>query len=92
MNLTPKKDFQEKKQFADSYRDLVVSAAFREALRAAFADYILSLTICNDPDIAAATCHRIEGAKAFIEHLLNIAEMPKTPPTPPSANLDHSIR
>lgn len=92
MNLTPKKDFLEKKQFSNAHRELVLSTPFREALHAALIDQILTMPMTYDPVEAAADYHRIMGARHFIEHLLNIAEMPKTPPTPPSANLDHSIR
>lgn len=92
MNLTPKKDFQGKKQFADTHRDLVLSTPFREALHAALIDQIMDLRDSYDPDVAAAEYQRIMGAREFITHLLNIAEMSKTPPTNPPANLDHSIR
>lgn len=92
MNLTPKKDFQGKKQFTEAHRELVVSTQFREALHAALLDQILTMTMTYDPVEAAADYNRIMGARHFIEHLLNIAEMPKTPPTPLPANLDHSIR
>jgi hypothetical protein len=92
MNLTPKKDFQEKKQFAGAHRDLVLSTPFREALHAALVDYVTSFTSVSDPEIAAANCHRIEGAIDFINRLLNVAEMPKTPPTPQPTNLNHGAK
>jgi hypothetical protein len=92
MNLTPKKDFQGKKQFADAHRELVVSTPFREALHAALIDQVMDLRDTHDPVVAAAEYQRIMGARGFIVHLLNIAEIPKTPPTTPTANLDHSIR
>lgn len=89
MNLTPKKDFQEKKQFADAHRDLVVSTPFREAINAALIAHVLSLPSTADP---IASYHQIVGARDFIHHLLNIAEQPKSAPTTPLANLDHSIK
>lgn len=92
MNLTPKKDFLEKKQFAEAHRDLVVSTQFREALHAALIEYVISFNSVTDPEIAAANFHCIEGAKDFIQHLLNIAEQTKTPPTPLPTNLDHRIK
>ena len=92
MNLTPKKDFQEKKQFADAHRDLVVSTPFREALHAALVEQIMTMTSTIDPVAAAAAHHKIIGARDFIHHLLNIAEQPKSAPTTPPANLDHSIK
>lgn len=92
MNLTPKKDFQGKKQFADAHRDLVMSTGFREALHAALIDQIMAMPVTLDPVASAAAYHSIMGAREFITHLLNIAEMPKSVPTPPPVNLDHSIR
>jgi len=92
MNLTPKKDFQEKKQFANAHSDLVMSTPFREALHAALLDQVMNLTETNDPAVAAAQYQRIMGARDFITKLLNVAEMPKTPPAPPPANLNHGIK
>lgn len=88
MNLTPKKDFQQKKQFADAHRDLVVSTPFREALHAALIDHVLSIPSTADP---AASYHQIVGARNFVQHLLNIAEQPKSSPAPLPTNLNHSI-
>ena len=92
MNLTPKKDFIAKKQFADAHRELVVSTQFRESLNAALIDQVMDLRDTHDPVVAAAEYQRMMGARDFITHLLNIAEMSKTPPTTPPANLDHSVR
>jgi len=92
MNLTPKKDFQEKKQFSAAHRDLVVSTPFREALHAALVEQVLALPPTIDPDAAAAAYHSIMGARQFITHLLNVAEMPKTPPTPQPTNLNHGVK
>ena len=92
MNLTPKKDFQVKKQFADAHRELVVSTQFREALNAALIDQVMDLRDTHDPVVAAAEYQRIMGAREFIQSLLNIAEMPKSPPAPLPTNLDHQIK
>jgi len=92
MNLTPKKDFQGKKQFADAHRELVVSIPFREALHAALIDQVMSMSASSDPVVAAASYHRIIGARDFIHCLLNVAEQTKSPPTPLPTNLDHGIK
>jgi len=92
MNLTPKKDFQGKKQFADAHRDLVVSTQFREALNAALLDHVLSMQSTTDPVAAAAGYHQITGACQFITRILNVAEQAKTPPTPLPTNLDHQVK
>lgn len=92
MTLTPKKDFQGKKQFADAHRDLVMSAQFRESLQAALLDMIVAMPDTFDPVLAAAQYHSIMGAREFISHILNIAEQTKTPPTPLTTNLDHQVK
>lgn len=92
MNLTPKKHFQDKKQFADSHRELVVSDRFREAVHAALLDQVMSLPMTYDPVEAQAAYNRIMGARDFVEHLLNLAEVTKTPPDPLPTNLNHKVR
>lgn len=92
MNLTPKKSFQEKKQFADAHRELVLSTPFRESLHAALLDQIMAMPGTLDPVVAAASYHSIMGAREFIGHLLNLAEQTKSPPTPLPTNLDHAVR
>jgi|GEM_PF-3017236 len=92
MNLTPKKTFQENKQFAERHRDLVVSTAFRDALHAALLEQVLALPQTTDTEAAAAAYHSIMGARYFIESLLNIAEMPKELPKPPPTNLNHGVK
>ena len=89
MNLTPKKDFLEQKQLATVHRDLVVSTPFRTAINAALIEYVISLPDTGD---SAACFNKIVGARDFVQHLLNIAEHPKTPTPPTSANLDHRVR
>jgi len=93
MNLTPKQHYQANKQAAERHRDLVVSTPFRDALHAALLEHVLSLPTANDIQSAAAAHYQIVGARDFINHLLNVAEQPKTPPTPTNtANLDHRVR
>lgn len=91
MNLSPKKDFLEKKQFADSHRELVVSNQFTTALQAALIEQVMALPDTYDPNEAAAAYYRIRGARDYIHHLLNIAEVTKTPTALPPANLNHRI-
>lgn len=91
MNLTPKKDFQGKKQFADAHRELVVSTQFREALNASLLEYVSSVS-GSPPEDAAANYYRIQGAREFVQVLLNIAEQAKSPPSPLPTNLDHGVK
>ena len=92
MVLTPKKDFQEKKQFATAHRDLVVSTQFREALHAALIDQVMNLKDVHDPELASAEYQRIIGAREFITRLLNVAEQTKSPPEPLPTNLNHGVK
>ena len=92
MVLTPKKDFQEKKQFATAHRDLVVSTQFRESLHAALLDQIITMPMTYDPVEAAAAYNRIMGARDFITHLLNVAEQTKPLPEPLPTNLNHGVK
>ena len=92
MNLTPKKDFIAKKAFADAHRELVVSTQFREALHAALLDQIMAMPMTYDSAESIAAYNRIMGARDFIQHLLNLAEVTKAPPEPLPTNLNHSVR
>lgn len=92
MNLTPKKDFLEKKEWARMHADLVVHPNFREAVNASLIDMVLALPDTTSPTDAAANYHKIQGAKEFINRLLNIAEMNKSLPPSPTVNLDHKAR
>jgi hypothetical protein len=92
MNLTPKKAFLENKAFAAAHRDLVVSDQFRVALEASLIEQVMALPNTYDPGEAAAAYYRIVGARDFVQHLLNIAEQPKSAPTTPPANLDHRVK
>jgi|KBSSwiStaDraftv2_1062776.scaffolds.fasta_scaffold1945393_2 hypothetical protein len=91
MVLTPRKKFQDAAQTLRVHRELVVSDSFRSALESALVEYALTLLPTDDPQKAAASFHRIEGAREFINHLLNIGETAAPPVTRPSANLDHKL-
>lgn len=92
MVLNPRKKFQESKDFVRSHLDLVVSNSFLTAMQAALVEQVMALPMTYDPNEAAAAYNRIIGARDFINHLLNIAEISKQPPTPVSVNLDHTAR
>lgn len=92
MNLTPKKDFLAKKEWATIHRDLVAAPNFREALNAALLEQVLALPQTTNSEAAAAAYHSIMGARQFVTHLLNIAEQAKSAPEPLPTNLDHTIR
>lgn len=91
MNLTPRAKFQARADYARAHRDLVVNEGFRDACEAAFIEQIMSMPSVVEPDEAAAAYNRILGAREYIHHLLNIAEMVTPPKTVIKQNLDRNI-
>lgn len=92
MKLTPKLKFQEQVEYARAHRELVASSSFRTAIESALAQMVLDSGERHGQEEAAAQWNRIEGARVFIDHLLNLAEKPELPRVLPPANLDHSLR
>lgn len=92
MVLTPRLRFQENKVYCTAHRDLVVSDQFRSALEASLIEHVMALPETTEPDAAAAAHYRLMGARQFLNHLLNIAEQPKTPPIPLPTNLNHGVK
>jgi len=87
MDLTPRLRFQENKDYTASHKELVASDRFRAASEAALVQTILSFPETNDINEAASNWHRIEGARAYLRTLLNIAESAPLAPTKPNQNL-----
>lgn len=73
MNLSPKDRFL-KSTDARAHLDLVANPVFHHALESALSEMQLSVAKSSDP---AANWHRLEGAKQFVEILLNLADPPK---------------
>jgi hypothetical protein len=92
MNLTPRAQFQENVEFRRFHQELVLTDRFREAIQTSLLEQVMALPHTYDAGEAAAAYHRIMGARDFIQHLLNIAEQVKTPPTPLPTNLDHKVK
>lgn len=87
MDLTPRLRFQENKEFVSFHKELVVSERFRAAAEAALLQCILANPETDDPAVAAANWHRVEGARAFLKAILNVAESPSLTPPKPNQNL-----
>lgn len=92
MTLTPKKEFQSNKLLSDRVGELMMSLDFRQAIHAALLEQVLAAPSTTDPGIAAAHYQQIIGARAFLQQLLNIAEVTKAVPQPLPTNLDHNVQ
>jgi hypothetical protein len=87
MDLQPRTRFQENKAYVSAHKELVVSDQFRAACEAALAQITVGLPETDDPAEAAANWHRVEGARAFLKTLLNVAESAPLSPAKPTENL-----
>jgi hypothetical protein len=87
MDLTPRLRFQENKEYTTFHKELVVSDRFRAAAEASLLQTILAQPETDDPVVSAANWHRLEGARAFLKTLLNVAESSRTLPDKPPQNL-----
>lgn len=87
MDLTPRLRFQENKEYVSFHKELVVSDRFRAATEAALLQTVLAMSETDDPAVSAANWHRLEGARAFLKALLNVAESGPSLPAKPPQNL-----
>lgn len=69
--------------------DLTVEKPFLRACDFAMLHMLEQMQDANDVVTAAANWHRVEGAKAFRESLLTLAEQPKPPTRIMQGNLNH---
>lgn len=87
MILAPKERFRETPE-ATSWRQAVSSSWFQDGLTTALTHMVMtSAPTANDPAAAAAAFNRIEGAKALVQTMMNLAEIPAIHSTPQSHNL-----
>jgi hypothetical protein len=87
MDISPRLRFQENKEYVSFHKELVVSDRFRAATEAALVQTLLALPESDDTDVSAANWHRVEGARAFLKILTNIAESAPPPMAKPTQNL-----
>jgi hypothetical protein len=88
--LSPKHRFQAKDQASKSHKDLVVSPSFQDALASSLAQMQYDEGTPALPELAAASWHRLAGARAFVHVLLNLCEPPPEPLQVPKGNLNHT--
>lgn len=80
MTKSPKQRFLKSKALAERVDAFLTSAEFQSAADAAMLQMIADLDFPAGQEGAAATSHRIAGAKSFLEKLQSIGEHPKPPP------------
>lgn len=88
--LTPKARFQ-RTRHAKPHSDLVLSDGIQEALASALLQMQYNEGTPADPTIAAASWHRLAGARAFVAVFLNLAEPESKPAIVPRQNLNPNV-
>ena len=87
MNLSPKDRFVEMNQ-AENWAAIMSSSWFQDGLTASLAQLVMnSAATGNDPAAAAAAFNRMEGAKALIVVMLNLAQTSPVKKSPIAQNL-----
>lgn len=78
--LSPKSDFLEDEKRAGEWQDIAMSPLFKDAAKHALLAYELSLTesYSEGPALAVAGL-RLQGARGFLEILMNIGAHVKLP-------------
>jgi hypothetical protein len=85
MTITPKTRFLENTADAARIREISESSMFHRAIESAMLQLQLDLAQKNSEP--AANFYRLDGAKQFVDMLMNIGESPKTPATKTNYNL-----
>jgi hypothetical protein len=87
MILTPKDRFRESPE-ARQWKAAMESFWFQQGMTVALAHMVMNASPTgNDAVGAAAAFNRMEGAKALIHTMMNLAETPPPPSTPTNHNL-----
>lgn len=91
MTLAPKAEFQ-KGPSAKEHAELCASPTFQGALKTALLQMLYDEGSPADPALAAASWHRIAGARALVHVVLNLAEPPAEKKITPHQNLAYPQR
>jgi hypothetical protein len=85
ITISPKDDFLRDSKRASAHQDLMANPQFQEALKVALLE--LQVRLLRAPaDTAVTTAHRLAGAQALAETLLNLGE--PRPPKQEPANMN----
>lgn len=91
MDFLPKSVFA-KGPHAAQWTEVASSTLLREAASAALVQMQFNQGYSASPTEAMAKAYQMEGARAFLDILMNLTTPPKqTPERPKSENLDHSV-
>lgn len=91
MIQSPKTRFLENKNEVDSLLELTSRAQFLKACDFAMLDVMERFGYSSGSVEATANWYRMEGAKAFRDSLLTLAEQPKPASRVPIGNLNHNV-
>jgi hypothetical protein len=90
MTLQPRERFRNSPA-GKFHIDLVTKPEFHHALEIALVQMQYDEGAPAEPALAAASWHRLAGARAFSYVLLNLAEPPAKPHSAPTQNLTHTV-
>lgn len=78
--LSPKSDFLKDEKRAGAWQDVVANPLFNEAVKHALLSYQMELTKSDSegPNLAVVGL-RMQGARQFLEHLMNLGLLTKLP-------------
>lgn len=88
--IDPKKDFQDKAESVKRWNEIIDSRLMQDACLAAWAEFNLGLPSPVELATAAANDWRRQGAKQFMQVLLELTYRPAAPPRRGGQNLDHT--
>lgn len=92
MNLNPKARFQvENPEARKLIADVSANPLFLRSIEVALLELAYQESTSPDSGVAAATHHRLAGARAFVHTLLNLSEPLPQRKTDTKANLDHTV-
>jgi hypothetical protein len=92
MTLSPKKRFQTEGGPVHVFHvELSASANFHHVLETALVEMQYQESTSPDPVVAAATHHRLAGARAFVHVLLNLSEPHTVKKSDTTTNLNHNL-
>lgn len=88
ITLSPKERFL-KSPVSRTHADLVLSDSLIQAVATALLQMQVNQPVSADPTVAAASFHRMAGAREFVQTFLNLCEVEEPVKPVPNQNLPH---
>jgi hypothetical protein len=89
ITLSPKALFQ-KTNAAKAHADLCANDQFKHVLQVTMAHMVFDSAVPSDPEEAANLGFKLAGAREYVHHLLNLAEVPEPRKPDYKQNLTHT--